>query len=185
MSDRILCDRVSTVRINGDRGWLPRQCVCTSVPAGGEMFLLTTPSIKPLIRGVNAHSSHRFGLSTRIAPALTHRLAFAPGCVLRLCLLNFKAVIFPSHKLYSRLLAHDKRNKQWPTFIPALGMSEFGCFVHPGAGQADARRTSIRRSRKTWGTEVPGNRRKVGRLVERSPGVFDHRPYASRFDRVV
>ena len=30
----------------------------------------------------NAHSSHRFGLSARTAPALTRQLPFAPGCVL-------------------------------------------------------------------------------------------------------
>src|SRR2546427_13308225 len=61
--------------------------------------------------GVNAHSSHRFGLSVRSAPALTCRLPFSPGCVLRLRLLDFKAVIFTSHKLLSRLLAHHRRFK--------------------------------------------------------------------------
>ena len=55
--------------------------------------------------GVYAHSSHRFGLLARTAPALTSRLPFPPGCVLRLCLLDFKAVIFASHQLLSRLLA--------------------------------------------------------------------------------
>ena len=59
--------------------------------------------------GVNAHSSHRFGLSAQTAPALTRRLPFSPGCVLRLCLLDFKAVIFAYHKLHSRLLAHHRR----------------------------------------------------------------------------
>ena len=52
--------------------------------------------------GVNAHSSHRFGLSARTAPALTSRLPFPSGCVLHLCLLDSKAVIFASHKLHSR-----------------------------------------------------------------------------------
>ena len=61
--------------------------------------------------GVNTHSSHRFGLSARTAPALTRLLPFASGCVLHLCLLDFKAVIFASHKLHSRLLAHDSRNE--------------------------------------------------------------------------
>ena len=59
-----------------------------------------------------AHSSHRFGLSARTAPALTRRLPFASGCVLRLCLLDSKAAIFAYHKLHSRLLAHDSRNKR-------------------------------------------------------------------------
>src|SRR5437773_7529659 len=62
--------------------------------------------------GVNAHSSHRFGLSAQTAPALTRRLPFSPGCVLRLCLLDFKAVIFAYHKLHSRLLAHHRRFKR-------------------------------------------------------------------------
>jgi hypothetical protein len=62
--------------------------------------------------GVNAHSSHRFGLSARTSPALTRRLPSAPGCALRLCLLDFKAVIFASHKLLSRLLAHDSHYKR-------------------------------------------------------------------------
>ena len=60
---------------------------------------------------MNAHSSHRFGLSARTAPALTRRLPFAPGCVLHLRLLDFKAVIFASHKHLSRLLAHHRENK--------------------------------------------------------------------------
>jgi hypothetical protein len=55
-----------------------------------------------------AHSSHRFGLSARSAPALTRQLPFASGRVLHLGLLDFKAVIFASHKLNSRLLAHDR-----------------------------------------------------------------------------
>ena len=42
------------------------------------------------------------GLSARTAPALARRLPFSPGCVLRLGLLDFKAVIFPSHKRHSR-----------------------------------------------------------------------------------
>ena len=60
--------------------------------------LLEDHNFKPF-RG-NAHSSLRFGLSARTAPALTRRLPFAPGCVLRLCLLDSKAVIFASHKLH-------------------------------------------------------------------------------------
>src|SRR5206468_3205482 len=75
--------------------------------------------LKPF--GVNAHSSHRFGLSARTAPALTSRLPFPPGCVLRLCLLDSKAVIFAYHKLHSRLLAHGKRFKGGrPVYRPAI-----------------------------------------------------------------
>jgi hypothetical protein len=59
-----------------------------------------------------AHSSHRFGLSARSAPALTRQLPFASGRVLHLGLLDFKAVIFASHKLNSRLLAHDSLFKR-------------------------------------------------------------------------
>ena len=69
--------------------------------------------------GVNAHSSHRFGLSAQTAPALTRRLPFSPGCVLRLCLLDFKAVIFAYHKLHSRLLAHHRRFKRGAASIGA------------------------------------------------------------------
>src|SRR2546425_11431455 len=82
--------------------------------------------------GVNAHSSHRFGLSVRSAPALTCRLPFPPGCVLRLRLLDFKAVIFPSHKLLSRLLAHHRRFKRGAESIGAWfrGFRETWDLVH-------------------------------------------------------
>src|SRR5438552_17999671 len=70
--------------------------------------------------GVNAHSSHRFGLSAQTAPALTRRLPFSPGCVLRLCLLDSKAVIFASHKLRSRFAWRTIAISTLPLFPYAL-----------------------------------------------------------------
>lgn len=59
-----------------------------------------------------AHSSHRFGLFARTASALTRQLPFSSGSALHLCLLDSKVVIFASHKLRSRFLAHDSPFKR-------------------------------------------------------------------------
>src|ERR1700756_3038818 len=65
---------------------------------------------------------------TRTAPALTPRLPFSSGCILRLCLLDSKAVIFAYHKLHSRLLAHDSRNKRgWGCGCGGVGLQTAVC----------------------------------------------------------
>jgi hypothetical protein len=78
--------------------------------------------------GVNAHSSHRFGLFARTTPALTRRLPFTSGCVLHLCLLDSKVVIFAYHKLDSRLLAHRRKYKR-PRSSIAISMSQRESYV--------------------------------------------------------